>query len=38
MSHASVFGLAAALGACLLFQIQFVLAKQILPWLGLVRW
>ncbi|HTV01411.1 MAG TPA: hypothetical protein VMF13_12760, partial [Luteitalea sp.] len=28
------FGLAIALGACLLFQVQFVLAKLILPWFG----
>lgn len=34
MSHAAAFGIAAGLGACLLFQIQFVLAKQILPWFG----
>jgi spermidine synthase len=28
------FGVAIALGACLLFQVQFVLAKLILPWFG----
>ena len=28
------FGLAIALGACLLFQIQFLLARLILPWFG----
>jgi spermidine synthase len=34
MSAGALFGLAIALGACLLFQIQFVLAKLILPWFG----
>lgn len=28
------FGVAIALGACLLFQIQFLLAKLVLPWFG----
>ncbi|MBA2353998.1 MAG: fused MFS/spermidine synthase, partial [Acidobacteria bacterium] len=28
------FGLAIALGACLLFQVQFLLAKLVLPWFG----
>jgi hypothetical protein len=28
------FGIAITLGACLLFQIQFLLAKLILPWFG----
>ena len=32
--RAAVFGVAITLGACLLFQIQFVLAKLILPWFG----
>ena len=30
----TAFGVAIALGACLLFQIQFLLAKLILPWFG----
>lgn len=34
MNGAAAFGLAIALGACLLFQIQFLLAKLILPWFG----
>lgn len=34
MNVGVVFGLAIALGACLLFQIQFLLAKLILPWFG----
>ena len=34
MSPAVAFGLAIGLGACLLFQIQFLLAKLILPWFG----
>ena len=34
MTGSAVFGLAIALGACLLFQVQFLLAKLILPWFG----
>ena len=34
MNGAAAFGLAIGLGACLLFQIQFLLAKLILPWFG----
>jgi spermidine synthase len=34
MNGGTLFGLAIALGACLLFQIQFLLAKLILPWFG----
>ncbi len=30
----AAFGVAIALGACLLFQVQFLLAKLILPWFG----
>jgi spermidine synthase len=32
--NAALFGAAIALGACLLFQIQFLLAKLVLPWFG----
>ncbi|BCS33141.1 hypothetical protein TBR22_A23680 [Luteitalea sp. TBR-22] len=31
---AAAFGMAVALGACLLFQVQFLLAKLVLPWFG----
>lgn len=34
MNGSTAFALAIALGACLLFQIQFLLAKLILPWFG----
>jgi spermidine synthase len=34
MNGAAAFGVAIGLGACLLFQIQFLLAKLILPWFG----
>ena len=34
MTGALGFGLAIALGACLLFQIQFLLGKLVLPWFG----
>lgn len=34
MTTTTAFGIAIALGACLLFQIQFLLAKLILPWFG----
>ncbi len=34
MNGSAVFGIAIALGACLLFQVQFLLAKLILPWFG----
>ncbi len=33
-ARALAFGTAIAIGACLLFQIQFVLGKLILPWFG----
>ncbi len=33
-ARAITFGLAIAVGACLLFQIQFLLGKLILPWFG----
>ncbi|MCC6162788.1 MAG: fused MFS/spermidine synthase [Acidobacteria bacterium] len=34
MSRAAPLACAITLGACLLFQIQFLLARQILPWFG----
>src|SRR5688572_19170336 len=34
MTTRLVFGIAIALGACLLFQVQFLLARLILPWFG----
>lgn len=34
MNGSLALGMAIALGACLLFQIQFLLAKLILPWFG----
>jgi hypothetical protein len=34
MTTRLVFGVAIGLGACLLFQVQFLLARLILPWFG----
>lgn len=31
---ASVFAITIGVGACLLFQVQFILGKQVLPWFG----